>query len=181
MRIWLVLGLLTWSLGLWPAQAGEVVVTHVASELRGDMLYVDADARLQLFPAQREALESGVPLTFAWEFVIEQERDWLWAREVSSQAIRARIEYHALSRLYRVVWPESEESASFASLAGALESLTHLRNLALAPAADFSHKGAYRGRARLRLVLDALPLPMRPRAYFSDRWQLTSEWYLWAF
>lgn len=176
----MLLGLLTWCLGAWSVWAGEVAVTHVTSEIRGDMLYVDADARLELFPAQREALESGVPLTFAWEFVIEQERDWLWAREVTSQIIRAKVEYHALSRLYRVVWPESEESVSFTSLAGALEALTRLRNVALLPAAELAAKGSYRGRARLRLVLDTLPLPMRPRAYFSERWQLTSEWYLWA-
>ncbi|MGD9709375.1 MAG: hypothetical protein AB7U65_06115 [Halothiobacillaceae bacterium] len=24
-------------------------------------------------------------------------------------------------------------------------------------------------------------MPMRPRAYFSERWALASEWYLWAF
>jgi len=180
MKSWLLIGLLGWLLGITSLQAGEVVVTHVATEVRGDMLYIDADARLTLFRAQREALESGVPLTFAWEFVIEQERDWLWAREVVNQTIHARIEYHALSQLYRLVWPESEESATFTSLSDALEALTQLRNIALGPAADFSH-GNYRGRARLRLLLDALPLPMRPRAYFSERWALASEWYLWAF
>ncbi|MEW6691241.1 MAG: DUF4390 domain-containing protein [Pseudomonadota bacterium] len=181
MKSWLVIGLLGWLFGVASLQAGEVAVTRVATEVRGDTLYVDADARLELFGAQREALESGVPLTFAWEFVIEQERDWLWAREVASQTIRARIEYHALSRLYRLVWPESEESATFTSLVGALEALTQLRNVALGPAGDFPAHGTYRGRARLRLLLDTLPLPMRPRAYFSERWALASEWYLWAF
>jgi len=180
-RCWLLLALLGWLLGTAPVQAGEVVVTHVGTELREDLLYADADARLELFKAQREALLSGVPLTFAWEFVIVEERDWLWPREVTHQTIRARIEYHALSELYRVVWLESEESATYTSLEGALEALTRLRGLALAPAEEFHPGREYRGRARLRLLIDTLPLPMRPRAYFSERWALTSEWYLWAF
>ncbi len=180
MKSWLLVGLIGWLVGLAPLHAGEVRVTHVAAEVREGMLYVDADARVDLFDAQREALLSGVPLTFAWEFSVEQERPWLWSRDVESQAIHARIEYHALSRLYRVIWPDSEESATFATLDGALEALTHLRALALAPASAFPKNGAYRGRTRLRLVLENLPLPMRPRAYFSDRWQLASEWYLWA-
>lgn len=180
-RYWLLLALLGWFLGTAPVQAGEVVVTHVATELRGGLLYADVDARLELFQAQREALLSGVPLIFAWEFVIVEERDWLWPREVAHQTIHARIEYHALSELYRVVWPESEESATYTSLEGALEALTRLRGLALAPAEEFHPGGEYRGRARLRLLIDTLPLPMRPRAYFSERWALTSEWYLWAF
>lgn len=178
---WLMIGLLGWFLGTAPLHAGEVVVTHVASELRGDLLYADADARIELFKAQREALLSGVPLTFAWEFVVVEERDWLWSRAVRHQTIHVRIEYHALSELYRVVWLESEESATYTSLDGALEALTRLRGVALAPAAEFDPDSAYRGRARLSLLINALPLPMRPRAYFSERWALTSEWYLWAF
>lgn len=176
----LILGFLFWLLGAGALHAGEARVTHVAAEVREGMLYVDADARLELFGAQREALLNGVPLTFAWEFVLEQERSWLWARELDSQNVHARIEYHALSRLYRLVWPESEESATFATLDGALDALTHLRALALAPVGELPKVGALRGRTRLRLTLDTLPLPMRPRAYFSERWQLASEWYLWA-
>ncbi len=176
-------GLFLLLFGWWlvlPVQAGEVTVTHVAGELRDGLLYVDADARIELFNAQRDALQNGVPLTFAWDFVIEQERGWLWSRTVVDETLRARIEYHALSRLYRLVWLESEESATFSSLEGALDALTLLRALPLGPASDFPVNASYRGRTRLRLVLDALPLPMRPRAYFSERWQLSSEWYLWA-
>lgn len=172
--------LLGWLLVL-PAHAGQVDVTHVAAELRNGLLYVDADARIELFNAQRDALQNGVPLTFAWEFVIEQERSWLWSRTTVDETILARVEYHALSRLYRLVWPESEESATFSSLEGALDALTHLRALPLARASEFPANASFRGRARLRLVLDSLPLLMRPRAYFSERWQLSSEWYLWAF
>lgn len=162
------------------AHAGQVTITHVGAELRGGMLYVDADARLELFEAQRAALQSGVPLTFAWDFVVEQERNWIWSRTLEDQSVLARVEYHALSRLYRLVWLDSEESATFATLDGVLDALSHLRALPLA-AAEFPKTGVYRGRTRLRLVLDTLPLPMRPRAYFSEHWQLSSEWYLWGF
>ncbi len=180
MRSRLLFGLFGWLLPalLW---AGGVNVTHVALEERGDMLYLHADAHIELFDTQREALESGVPLTFAWEFVIEQERDWLWPREVMHKTLHARIEYHSLARIYRLVWLEGEDSASFTGLAATLEALGRLRDVPLGPVQAFPQRGSYRGRARLGLELGTLPLPIRPRAYFSERWDLASVWYLWAF
>lgn len=177
----LLVGVLAWT----PlAQAGGVSVTRVSTELRDGGLWLDADAQLDLFRDQGDALKSGVPLWFAWDVVIEQERGWWGAREINTQAWRARIEYHALSQLYRLEWLAAGEAAdvsSFSSLDGAVDALSHPRGLLLAPAAEFPPPSVYRGRARLRLLTDSLPLPMRPRAFFASQWQLVSDWYLWAF
>ena len=167
------------------AQAGGVSVTRAATELRDGALWFDADANLELFKDQADALLSGVPLVFAWDVVIEQDRGWWGTRELSLDVWRARIEYHALSQVYRVLWSsssgESLEAESFAQLDSAVDSVSHPRSLWLAPAALVTMPGVYRGRARLRLVHDSLPLPMRPRAFFANHWQLSSEWYLWVF
>jgi len=182
---WVLLTLALFFTVLPPAQAGGVSVTRATTELREDALWLDADARLELFKDQEDALQSGVALAFAWDVVIEQDRGWGGTREVATDAWRARIEYHALSQLYRVQWlssgGESLEPQSFTRLDTAVDDISHPRNLWLAPAAALPMPGAYRGRARLRLVQDSLPLPMRPRAFFANSWQLSSEWYLWAF
>jgi len=166
-------------------QAGGVSVTRAATELREGALWLDADARLELFKDQNDALQNGVALLFAWDVVIEQDRGWWGTREIATDAWRARIEYHALSQLYRVLWSssggESLEPESFTSIDAAVDNISHPRGLWLAPAAALPMPGSYRGRARLRLVHDSLPLPIRPRAFFASSWQLTSEWYLWAF
>jgi len=187
-RTWLAWVLLSLALLLSltpPAQAGGITVTRAVTELREDALWLDADARLELFKDQNDALQSGVALVFAWDVVIEQDRGWWGTREIATDAWRARIEYHALSQLYRVQWLSSGsaslEAESYSSLAAAVDNISHPRNLWLAPAATLSMPGSYRGRARLRLVHDSLPLPIRPRAFFASSWQLTSEWYLWAF
>jgi hypothetical protein len=177
----LLVGMLAW---IPLAQAGGVTITRVSTELRDGGLWLDADAQLDLFKDQGDALKSGVPLWFAWDVVIEQERGWWGAREINTQAWRARIEYHALSQLYRLEWlaaGEATDVISFSSLDGAVDALSHPRSLLLAPAAEFPPPGVYRGRARLRLLADSLPLPMRPRAFFASQWQLVSDWYLWAF
>ena len=171
--------------GAGMACAGGVSVSRAATELRDEGLWFDADARLELFKDQSDALKSGVPLVFAWDVVIEQDRGWWGTRELALDAWRARIEYHALSQVYRVLWSssggESLDPSSFASLEGAVDEVSHPRSLWLAPANAVPMPGVYRGRARLRLVHDSLPLPMRPRAFFASHWQLSSEWYLWAF
>lgn len=182
-----LLGMLLVVLSLWSplAYAGGVSVTRASTELRDGSLWLDADARLELFKDQADALSSGVQLVFAWDVVIEQDRGWWGTRELNTDAWRARLEYHSLSQLYRVFWSssggQSLEPESFASLEGAADYISHPRNLWLAPASAVPLPGAYRGRARLRLVHDSLPLPIRPRALFASSWQLSSEWYLWAF
>ncbi len=167
------------------AQEGEVAVTRVMTELRDGALWFDADARMSLYKDQLEALKSGVALVFAWDVIIEQDRSWWGARELTLDQWRARLEYHALSQLYRVIWTstmgESLDSTTHASLDGAVDAICHPRGLWLAPASSAPMPGVYRGRARLRLSHESLPLPMRPRALFASHWQLTSEWYLWVF
>jgi hypothetical protein len=184
-RPWLALWLGVCLSFAWGVDAvAGVTVTRCSTELRDGGLWMDADAKLELFDTQREALKSGVPLLFAWDVVVEQERGWWGAREINTQAWRARIEYHALSQLYRLEWLAAGEEVdviSFSSLEGAVDALSHPRGLWLAPSAEFPPPGVYRGRTRLRLVLDGLPLPMRPRAFFASQWQLVSDWYLWAF
>ena len=189
-RFLTLLALGVWTLAIVPsfmsdAQAGGVSVNRATTELRDGALWFDADATLDLFKDQADALQSGVPLVFAWDVVIEQDRGWWGTRELSIEAWRARIEYHALSQVYRVLWSssngESLEAESFTQLVGAVDSVSHPRGLWLASASSVPVPGVYRGRARLRLVHDSLPLPMRPRAFFANHWQLSSEWYLWAF
>ncbi len=183
--VWVLVSLVLFLSLIPTTQAEGVNVTRAVTELRDGALWLDADARLDLFKDQEDALQSGVALVFAWDVVIEQDRGWWGTREIATEAWRARIEYHALSQLYRVEWSNSSskslEPESYTSLATAVDDISHPRNLWLAPAAALPMPGAYRGRVRLRLVHDSLPLPIRPRAFFASSWQLTSEWYLWAF
>ena len=37
----------------------------------------------------------------------------------------------------------------------------------------------YSARIRLFLNVDSLPSPLRPRAYFSSDWNISSQWYRW--
>lgn len=165
--------------------AGGVSVIRASTELRDDALWFDADAHLNLFKDQDDALKSGVALVFAWDVIIEQDRGWWGTRELNLDAWRARLEYHALSQMYRVLWTSTNglnhEAESYTQLESAVDNISHPRSLWLAPASAVPMPNTYRGRARLRLVHDSLPLPMRPRAFFASHWQLSSEWYLWAF
>ena len=37
----------------------------------------------------------------------------------------------------------------------------------------------YMARIRFYIDIDSLPSPMRPRAYFSSDWNISSNWHEW--
>jgi hypothetical protein len=63
----------------------------------------------------------------------------------------------------------------------ALAALGEVRDFMAGSAAGQVPAGKYRGRLRLRLDIEALPAPLRPIAYISPSWRLSSGWYEWVF
>src|SRR5690606_9769519 len=65
--------------GVWQAApSDELTVTRVEQQLADEFVHVDADLAIVLSPDAREALESGIALTFAVEFQVRRQRTLLW-------------------------------------------------------------------------------------------------------
>jgi hypothetical protein len=141
---------------------------HALAEVRRIELVGGVDAprlsaqlRLELSPTMREALARGIPLVFEVETRTDDWGGRLLLRR------RYEAQYLPLSRRYRLREDQAGERifARRAALVAALEQLD----------LPLPRSGSQMYRLRFRLVLDALPAPLRLPARFDPAWRLHVE------
>ncbi len=158
---------------------GEVKVKNAETSLLGDYYVLNADIDYQLSKKATEALRNGVPLLWTYEFKVEELRDYLWNKAIFEKSIPYRIQYHALLNVYRVKNESSGTVNNFSTLESALELLSSLHDFHLIEKGDISEDKQYIAKMKIIFERDALPLPLRPTAYFNPQWYLSSDWYVW--
>ena len=93
---------------------------------------------------------------------------------------RYRLEYHALSGQYLLVNLNSSTRQSYPTLGMATDRIARIRDFPLLDRSLLQTKQLYYGELRIKLDIESLPAPLRPLAYISSDWWLSSEWYRWA-
>ncbi|MCW8943597.1 MAG: DUF4390 domain-containing protein [Sedimenticola sp.] len=178
---WIVLVLLLLSAGfpLRSAQAEAFVIEGLkAREVEGVYL-MEASIDYQFSSDALEALESGVPLTLEVHLQLRREGAWIWESDLVDARLRFQILYQALHGLYQVTDILSGNQQHYATRQAALTALGRLRDVQLIQADRLDKGERYRLSARTQLDIEALPLPLRPMAYLSSAWNLSSEWSVW--
>ncbi len=175
-RLWVVLfaGLLAstaWGAGFQ--------VLNADTRLWQEVYLLDADIDYEFSEPSLEALESGVPLTLYLEMEVLLQREWLWDETVASLQQRFTLEYHALADQYVVTNLNSDELKSFPTRGTATAFLGRIEDFPLLDRSLVEPDQDYYGRLRVSLDIESLPAPLRPMAYLSGDWRLTSEWYVW--
>lgn len=140
---------------------------------------LDARIDFRISPAARDALQSGVPLTFSLDIEVERKRAWWLNSEVASLTQRYRVRYHALSDRYVLTNLNSGESRNFASESSLFAALGLVENLPVIDQRLLQEGAEYEVWLRARLDIDELPAPLKTVAYMSPQWRLESEWYQW--
>ncbi len=161
--------------------SSDSYIRIVSAETRmvDEVYQLDAIVNYVFDASVRDALKNGVALVFEMNIEVQQERGWWWNEQVASLEQRYKLGYHALSRQYVTVNVNAGSQQTFPDLQSALEYLGLIENLPLLDAALLTPDSDYVVRARVRLVLDELPLPLRARGYVSSAWRLASDWYTW--
>jgi hypothetical protein len=172
-------------LGLWlclvplAAAAAEFVFERVEVGLEGEFILVDADVRYDLSDAALEALAHGVPLTFELHVQLRRADAWVWDKDVVETRLRTVLRYHPLSTLYELRELSSDGQQSFATQEAALRALGSIRGFPVARLDRLEAGEEYKLQMHAFLDIDALPLPLRPKAYISPAWDLESETWEW--
>ncbi len=175
-RDWLCLFALVLGTRAW---ADEFAIDKVSGQLSEGFYYVNVDASIELAPTVREAVVSGVPLDFAFDFALCIPRKLLWDDCFLKLRRTYRLARHALAESFVVTDLVSERANSQSSLDEALDALGKLREVSIATEVALpSDRTAY-GSLRARLDIEALPAPLRPIAYVSPSWHLKSERHEW--
>lgn len=161
------------------AAATSFHIRHVSTKLVNEVYHLDARVDYQFGSAVLEALESGVPITVSMDIEVVRPREWLWSETVYQLSQRYRIRYHALTRQYLLTNLNSRVRNSYPTLRAALNIMGSVTGLPILDRRLLKVGEHYQGRLRVRILLDALPSPLRVWAYLSSDWRQESGWYTW--
>ena len=164
------------------ADVARVEIVKAKTTLHDDdVFYLDGRFNLSLNATMREALLRGIPLTFVIHVEVMQPRDYLWDRRVAAIDQAFRLEYLSLSQQYllRNLNLDRHAQTVLPTLDVALSVLGTIIDLPVIDSSLLVPEETYRGRMKVELRVDDLPLPLRLQSYLSSEWTLESDWYSW--
>lgn len=167
-------------LGCAAAHAAQFSIRDAELRLVDGMYLLNAAIDFDFSDESVEALENGVPLTVILDMEILRERRFLWDETVAAREARLRLEVHALSGQYVLKNLENGRVRTFRTLEEARKGLGTVRGLPMLRGDLLEKDRNYTLRLRARLDIEALPSPLRPLAYLSSLWRLSSDWYAWT-
>ncbi len=142
-------------------------------------IVIDIVEQYQLSDTMIEALENGVPLSFVTEAAIEPEDAWFWQKPLASKHLRRTLRYHPLAESYEVRDSITRKSRFFATREAALTALGDIQGWKLVRADRLKKNQYYRVTVESWHDIGRLPLPLRPRAWLTPSWHLSSKVYEW--
>ncbi len=168
---------LAWLL-LAPAlsQAAEFQITNHTCRSLDEAFVMDASIDFDFSNKALEALQNGVPLTLEVHLQVRRKGAWLWEKDLLDYKMRYQIRYHALASVYQVIDLQSSTKQSFVTREVAISALGDIQGLPVIGRSRLDKGKTYNIELRASLDLDSLPLPLRPMAYISPDWNLSSEW-----
>lgn len=162
-----------------PVLADGINIRQAASRLQDNTFVIDAEIDYEFSGVALEALENGVPLTVDIHVQVRRDGAWIWEEDVTDFHKRRQLRYLPLSSAYEVIGFEGEEKRRFISRLAAIEALGEIQNMPVVEAKQLETGETYRMEIRSKLDIEALPVPLRPTAYMSSGWKLSSEWSKW--
>ena len=160
--------------------AGSVTVTSAEANIVNEMVVIDAHVNYEFSDDALGALRSGIALFIDVDFRIKRQRRFIWDRKVLNLSRRYRIERHALTDRYVITDLVTSDRRIYDSLNAAIADLGHIQKIPVSENSDFDLSMEYKIGLRARLDLESLPAPIRPIAYISPSWRMSSGWYQWT-
>ncbi len=163
-----------------PVQAGEfsAQIKEASLEPLANWYVLNAEVIYVLSPEAKQAIQSSIPLFWHLKVQLKQQR-YFKDKTVIRVDYRYRIRYHALLNTYSVKNETTRTVKKFSSLAEALDSLSRVRELKVIAVSALNPNKNYTVEMRLEFDKEDLPPPLRPVAYISSQWDLSSAWYSW--
>lgn len=174
-----------WLLAGWLLLAGTALaaerngVQQAALRAVPQGYVLDAELLLTLNPTLEDALNKGISLPFLLELEITRPRSWWLDEDIAEPMRKLRLYYQLLLRRYVVESGDTTRTA--ASLGEALALLGTVNDWQVLERGALKTGRHYEARLRLRLDEDQLPKPLSIGAVTSDKWELVTPWFVWAF
>ncbi len=159
--------------------ADGINVRDVETHLDNEIYYLNAKLSCNFSDEAIEALDHGVAIHIMIDIKTKKQRDYLWDKTVSTSTIVYKIEYHPLSQRYVLTELNRLTRKDFQHLSNALDRLGDINDWPLINEKDIVEQDIYQVYIRARLDIQALPAPLRPLAFISNNWRLSSNWQHW--
>lgn len=161
------------------ADTNSISVNNAEGVIIENMYTVNATISYQLGKESRTALEHGIPLEFDIDIRIRKRRLWFWDQTLVNKTVTYRLEHQPLSGDYLVTRLDNGELEQFQNLEDVLKYVGEIRNFPLTDASSLEINGSLYAQIKSHLNIEALPAPLRPLAYISTDWRLSSPWQTW--
>ena len=163
------------------AETQGINIRNVDGTMLENTYMINADVDYHFSPETQKALIHGVPLQFDTRITVKKQRSWIWDKTLNAVVFKYKVQYHPLSGYYLVTNMQNGEHQQFKNLPGVVDSLGKLKNYPLISrnALD-ADTGEYYGQISVKLDIQSLPAPLRPLAYISTQWHLSSPTYAWS-
>lgn len=161
--------------------AEDFEIPQLSARLLDGIYSMDADIDYRFSEQALEALHNGVPLTLEVHVQLRRAGAWVWEKDLFELRLRYQFRYHALAELYQVIDLQSGTEQDFVTRSAALSALGKIRGVSLIEQEQLEPEQSYALSVQTALDIEALPLPLRPLAYLTPAWSLSSEtktWYL---
>lgn len=160
-----------------PLQAAGITIEKASTQYVNDSYLLNADIKYELSDEVLEALNNGVTITMQLVIKIERKRSFLWDESIASLVQRHELKYHALSGQYLINSLNNGKQQSYLSLDSALRRLGRIHRLPILDTAPVDATDNMVVQLYSELDTNALPAPLRPVAWMSNSWKLSSEWF----
>jgi hypothetical protein len=160
--------------------AGSITIDSAESGVINQMYVINAEVEFAFSDDALEAMRSGIALFIDVDFRIKRRRPYIWDPSVLKLSRRYRIERHALTDRYVITDLVTDDRRIHDSLEAAIQDLGRIREVPIAEEAAFDSSLGYLVGLRARLDIESLPGPLRPIAYISPSWRMSSGWYQWT-
>ena len=154
-------------------------VEQVQTRLGDGVYYLNASIDHQFSDEALEALDNGVPLTLVTHIQVRRAKSWLWEDSLLDLQLRHAIRYKPLSDRYEVYRLPGDRGRAFETREAAIRALGTLSDLPLLNQDKLEPDQEYEVQIQIALDIEELPLPLRPQAYLTRAWKLSSKWSKW--
>jgi hypothetical protein len=162
-----------------PAGAAEFEIPELSTRLEKGSYIMSARIDYHFSDRVLEALENGVPLTLDVFVELRNEDAWWWRSDLLDIRLRYQLRYLPLPSVYQVIDLQTGIQQNFVTLESALDALGNLPTYPLLTQKKLTRGERYRLSVKAELDIESLPLPLRPLAYLTPSWNLSSEWRTW--
>ena len=159
------------------AKSVDIKFTHTYTE--NEIYFLDAVFDFKLTEEANEALLHGIPLQIHTKFQLRLKRNWLWDKTISEKVVVVKLEHMPLTNNFLTININTGLRNSYSNLEAALNHINTISGLELFDQALLQVENSYIARIKTYLDIGSLPPPLRPQAYFSSEWDLSSEWFEW--